>query len=191
MIKGDSRKIGERIEVRSGKEEIVIRISQRIERWQESLLLLWLLAWTFCGGVFLYYTFTAAAFSDRMFFAISSALWLFFFVRILKVFLWRKGGAEVIRLVPGKLTLKNAFWKRGKEESFALHQIFKLGLIRHSPTSFLAFLDDSFWIMGGDKIGFNYSGKRVQFGKQLSAKDADLLLKVISGGIREFSKKTQ
>jgi len=181
--------IGKRIRVVRGGDGIEIRISQRVQRWQEAMLLAWLTGWAFCGGVFIYYLINPAATSDRIFFLISSAVWLFFFVRILKVFLWRLGGEEIIRLVPGKLKIRNAFWNKGRTEEFPFQQIFKLGIITRSPNSFWAFLDDSFWIIGGEKVGFSVSGRRIQLGKQLSARDAELLIRVMESGMREWAKK--
>ncbi|MFM7725657.1 MAG: hypothetical protein ACKO7B_03065, partial [Flavobacteriales bacterium] len=77
---------------------------------------------------------------------------------------------------------------RGKRALFQHHNIFKLGLIKRDATSFLAFLDDSFWIIGGERVGFSYSGRRIQLGKQLALRDAELLLRVMESAIREFKK---
>jgi hypothetical protein len=189
MNQSEPKFIGKRIKVIRSPQRIEVQISQRIERWQESLLLAWLAGWAFCGAVFMYYLIIAQANSDRIFFIICTAVWLYFFVRILKVFLWRIAGREIIIMEPGMLTIQNAFWNSGRKEKFAMHQIFKLGLITRSPTNFLAFLDNSFWIMGGEKIGFSFSGRRVQLGKQLQTRDAELLVRVIESGIRELSKK--
>jgi hypothetical protein len=52
----------------------------------------------------------------------------------------------------------------------------------------LAFLDDSFWIIGGERVGFNYNGSKRRFGKQLERKDAELLIRVIESSFREFGK---
>lgn len=180
--------IGKRISVLRSKEDIVITITQQIERWQEALLITWLMAWTFCGVVFIKYAIETTVFSDRVFFIIASSLWLYFFVKIVKVFLWRKGGREIIRISKGKLEITNAYWRRGLPETFFLRNIFKLGLIKRDPGNFLAFLDDSFWVIGGERVGFSHSGNKIRVGKQLSVKDAELLIRVIESGVREFSK---
>jgi hypothetical protein len=191
MNQTEPKFIGKSISIQRGRDFIEVRISQKILRWQESLLFVWLLGWTFCGSVFIYYALEAEASSDRLFFIICSSLWLFFFVRITKVFLWRRGGVEILRISPGKFTIRNAFWNFGKIQEFHLNHVFKLGMQKKSATSFLAFLDDSFWIMGGDRLGFSYSGQQIQFAKQLTTRDAELLLRVIDGAIREHQKKAQ
>lgn len=180
--------IGKRITVVRSKEDIVITITQQIERWQEALLVTWLLGWTFCGVVFIKYAIETTVFSDRVFFIIATSLWLYFFVKILKVFLWRKGGREIIRISKGQLEIYNAYWKRAMPETFRISNIFKLGLIKRDPANFLAFLDDSFWVIGGERVGFSHSGTKIRVGKQLSIKDAELLVRVIESGMREFGK---
>lgn len=188
MNQTEPKFIGKRIRVSRSKENITIEITQKIERWQEAMLFFWITAWTFCGGAFLYYAFNAASQSEQIFFIICSSLWLFFFIRITKVFLWRLIGKEIIIITRDGMSLRNAFGTMGKRESFQHHNIFKLGLIKRDPSSFLAFLDDSFWIIGGERVGFSYSGRRVQLGKQLSLRDAELLLRVMESALREFKK---
>ena len=139
-------------------------------------------------GCEVHLTFNAANQSEQIFFIICSSLWLFFFIRITKVFLWRLIGKEIIRMDREGLFVKNAFGSRGKSETFNYQTIFKLGLIKRDPASFLAFLDDSFWIIGGERIGFSYSGRKIQLGKQLDARDAELLLRVMESAIREYKK---
>jgi hypothetical protein len=186
MNQSEPKFIGKRIKVTRSKEAITVEISQSIERWQEALLFTWLIAWTFCGSVFLYYAFNSTARTEQIFFIIASSLWLFFFVRIFKVLLWRRMGKEIIRLERGQMILKNAIGSRGKQETFNYPNIFKLGLIKRDPTSFLAFLDDSFWIIGGERVGFSHSGQKIRIGKQLQVKDAELLIRVIESAMRDF-----
>jgi hypothetical protein len=170
------------------KDAINIEINQKIERWQEAMLFFWITAWTFCGGAFLYYAFNANSQSEQIFFIICSSLWLFFFIRITKVFLWRLIGKEMIRISKEGVSIRNAFGSWGKKELFVHQNIFKPGLIKRDPTSFLAFLDDSFWIIGGERVGFSYSGRRIQLGKQLTLHDAELLLRVMESAMREYKK---
>lgn len=180
--------IGKRISTVRSKEDIVITITQQVQRWQETLLLVWLMGWTFCGVVFIKYAIQTTVASDRIFFIVCSALWAYFFVKMIKVLFWRKGGREIIRISKGKMELYNAFWKKSKLEEFQIKQIFKLGLITRDSGNFLAFLDDSFWIIGGERVGFNYNGSKRRLGKQLERKDAELLIRVIESAFREFGK---
>jgi hypothetical protein len=188
MNQTEPKFIGKRIRVMREKDAINIEINQKIERWQVAMLFFWITAWTFCGGAFLYYAFNANSQSEQIFFIICSSLWLFFFIRITKVFLWRLIGKEMIRISKEGVSIRNAFGSWGKKELFVHQNIFKPGLIKRDPTSFLAFLDDSFWIIGGERVGFSYSGRRIQLGKQLTLHDAELLLRVMESAMREYKK---
>jgi hypothetical protein len=188
MNQTEPKFIGKRIRVMREKDAINIEINQKIERWQEAMLFFWITSWTFCGGAFLYYAFNANSQSEQIFFIICSSLWLFFFIRITKVFLWRLIGKEMIRINKEGVSIRNAFGSWGKKELFVHQNIFKPGLIKRDPTSFLAFLDDSFWIIGGERVGFSYSGRRIQLGKQLTLHDAELLLRVMESAMREYKK---
>lgn len=181
--------IGKRIQVQKFKYEIRISISQQVERWQEAMLIAWLSGWTFCGMVFIGYAVESQDFSERMFFIILSSVWFFFFIRIGKVLMWRKMGRELISITPEGLALKNAMGKRGKAEVFKLDSILKLGIIKHEDTNFLSFLDQSFWVIGGDRVGFNHGNAKIRLGKQLSIKDAELLVRTMDSAIREFKKQ--
>ena len=188
MNQSEPKFIGKRIRVMREKDAINIEINQKIERWQEAMLFFWITSWTFCGGAFLYYAFNANSQSEQIFFIICSSLWLFFFIRITKVFLWRLIGKEMIRINKEGVSIRNAVGSWGKKELFVHQNIFKPGLIKRDPTSFLAFLDDSFWIIGGERVGFSYSGRRIQLGKQLTLHDAELLLRVMESAMREYKK---
>jgi hypothetical protein len=184
-----SQKISERIYVeKPNPHEVYIEIDQKIPRWQESMLLVWLMAWTFCGGVFVYYAFQPGPWSDRIFFIISTSAWAYFFVRIAKVFLWRRMGKEKIWIRTGEMEIQNSIGKWGKKEKFKLANIQKLGMIKQDPGNFFVFLDNSFWIIGGDKIGFVHGSTPHRIGKQLSVRESDLLLKVVDSAVKAFSK---
>ena len=178
--------IGKRISVTRLKDEMTIEITQQVERWQEAALLGWLGAWAFCGVAFIYYTFASTDSSQRMFFAVLTAVWFYFFVRITKVFFWRKIGKEIINISHGNMYLKNAYGKKGKQEMFSFESITNLGLVKIESTNFFAFLDDSFWIIGGDRVGFNFGKEKIRLGKQLPERDAELLVRVLESAMKEY-----
>ncbi|MFM7770531.1 MAG: hypothetical protein ACKO8Q_08235 [Bacteroidota bacterium] len=179
--------IGKRIKIERSKDLLKISIHQQIERWQEALLYAWILAWTFCGGVFLFYAFTTQVQSEKIFFGVCSGLWAYFFYRITKVLMWRKTGKEILIFTPGNMTLQNAFANKGKIEKFELSKISQLGLVKQDPNSFFYFLDDSFWVMGGERLGFSHKGIKYRFGKQLSIKDSQQLLRSVDSAVKGYS----
>ena len=48
---------------------------------------------------------------------------------------------------------------KGKERYFSLTGVGEFSAVERSETSFLGNLAQSFWILGGDNIHFNYNGK--------------------------------
>lgn len=186
MNQSEPKFIGKRISIRKDKQHLKVEISQQVERWQEAILIAWLAAWFFCGMTFIYFAATSTNRPEQIIAIIATSIWLYFFVRITKVFIWRKRGREVLTFSNGKLTLKNSFGGRGKEESFNFQHIAKLGLVTKDPSSFLAFLDDSFWMIAGDRVGFNYSGQKIRLGKQLAIRDAELLIRVMESAMKEY-----
>lgn len=189
MAQGAPLFIGERIQVERAKDQVTIRISQKIKGWQEAMLYAWLMAWTFCGAVFIYSLVTTTVSSEIFFFSICTAVWLYFFYRILRVLMWRKRGEEVLTFTPGKLELRNAFGSKGSSLEVELDKMSQLGMVNQDPNSFFYFLDDSFWVMGGDRLGFAYKGKKYRFGKQLTPRDAQQLLKSVDSAVKGFSGK--
>jgi hypothetical protein len=103
--------------------------------------------------------------------------------------MWRKRGEEVLTFTPGKLELRNAFGSKGSSLDIELSKLSQLGMVNQDPNSFFYFLDDSFWVMGGDRLGFVYNGKKYRFGKQLTPRDSQQLLKSVDSAIKGFSGK--
>ena len=85
------------------------------------------------------------------------------------------------------MTLQNAFGNRGKKEKFTLENIKQLGVVKQDENSFFYFLDDSFWIMGGERLGFVYNSSKIRFGKQLNPRDAQVLLRSVDSAVKGYS----
>jgi hypothetical protein len=181
--------IGERISFAKTKDQLSIIITQEIPRWKESLFLAWILAWVFCGILFILELTQRTDQQERLFFTVVIAFWAFFMVRIGKAYLWRKGGREMIRISPRELTIKNGWWKYGKAKSYFLDNVKEVSLIPVDPKNFMQSLDRSFWVVGGENIAIKYMKKELRVGKQLEEKEARQLAMLIDKGISEFRRK--
>jgi hypothetical protein len=184
----EGKMIGERIWFDRTKSHLEVVITQRVEFWKELLLILWLIGWLFCGIVFVYFLNQAEFQSQRVFLFVSLGFWAFFMFRISRVFFWRRIGKELINVGDGKITIRNQIGRFGKVQTYNLQHVKNIGLVKFSDRNFLQFMDQSFWIIGGDKLGFSYMSKKYQFGKQLNEKDYRALLFVVEKAIRSFSK---
>ena len=177
--------IGNRISIEEHKDAITIVITQTIPFSQQLSLELWIGAWTGLGCLFGYGAWTYPG-DERTFFLIGLIFWGFFMVRITKVALWRRMGREIIKLSHGRLLIKNAFKTRGKDRYFALKKVGKFTAHDIPIKSFIQQLDQSFWIIGGDKLHFDFNGKPYVLGKQLKHSDALQLANVLNKGVAKF-----
>jgi hypothetical protein len=173
--------IGNRINIiEATDKELKVVIFAQMEKWKETLLMAWLLAWTFCGVYFVYELITGDYNADyRLFFIILLSFWLYYEVKITKAYLWRKFGKELIRISEDRLFIKNDIRSYGKMNEYFKENIKQFGLINLSEKSFKKASENSYWVVGGDTIGFEYMGKKIVFAKQLDDHDSKQLIKVI------------
>lgn len=180
--------IGQRISIAEHSDAITIAISANIPPSQQIALEAWFGAWLGLGGLMTYGAYSSSG-DERMYLLVSLAFWAFFFVRILKVILWRRMGSEIIRISTKEMMIKDAFKTKGKERFYFLESIGKLEAVERNETSFFGSLDQSFWILGGDNIHFNYKSKTHVLGKQLSKSDAMQLSNYLNKSIARYLKK--
>ncbi len=180
--------ISDRVSYKDHDGYTTIVVSTKIERWKESLILFWLLAWTFCGGYFIY------ALSTQNFdrettlgLVIMLAFWVYFEVRIGRAFLWRKYGVEFLKLEDNQLFYKRSIKGYGKAKSYFCSNIKEVVKIEKNKLSPLAFLEGSSWFIGGETIQFTHKDRIVKFGMQLSEKEANKLLETFKKKIKQQS----
>lgn len=184
------KKIGERISFENHKGYTTLVISTKIERWQESLMIAWILAWTFCGAVFIYYLFAGGLErNDRLIVFVISVFWAYFEYRIIKTFLWRKFGIEFIKIDADKFTIKKSTLSYGKATEYITKQIDynNVECLKQNPKSFAKVMNDSFWIIGEGAVRFSDKGKYIYFGHQLEADDSDKLAKEVRKTLKKYA----
>jgi hypothetical protein len=181
------RLISDRISIDETNNFSVV-ILGKVERWKESLLLFWVLAWTFCGLVFLTYFFGDTPYHYDLSMLILLSFWAYFEVRIVKVFFWRRKGYEQLQFKDNAIVIRNSLFTKGKERVYELDAIDAFYAMPDSSRNFFAFMDDSFWVIGGDRIYFDYFGKKVVFAKQISTEETRKTLQVLNGKLK-LSKK--
>lgn len=177
--------IGDRITYAWHEDALTIIIDQAIPRSRRLMLESWFLAWLGVGGATAM-EMAGATGSDRTFFLVFMAFWVFFAFRVLKVILWRRIGREMVRITAEGMSVKNAFNDLGRARFFIKDNIKKMEVVQRDPTKFMQNLDQSFWIMGGDSLQFTYLRGRFVLGKQLDNKSAAQLAKLIDKGLRKF-----
>lgn len=180
--------ITERVSYDRQGDGLSVVIGNRLPKLQLFLLVAWLVAWTFSGGAFIR---EAARNTDpdmRIPFIIMIAFWAYFEIRILRVALWRTKGFELWRIKDGELTIKDSLFGYGKASRYFVANIQRFGLLNMDETSWKWQMSDSFWTRGGERLGFEYQGKKVAFGRGLTKPEADQLAHLLSKELKRERK---
>jgi energy-coupling factor transporter transmembrane protein EcfT len=189
------RIISERISITENADKTSIVILGKLERWKESLLLFWLLAWTFCGTVFIYYYLFPTPYQYSVVMLIFLIFWIYFELKIAKIFLWRRSGFEFLEFANGNFSIKNSIHGYGKLSNYDIREIKSFEKINFQQKNFFAFMDQSFWVLGGDRIYFKYNGKDIIFGKQIIEEEQNALIQILNGALkkekRSLNKKSR
>ena len=160
----------------------------KAERWKESLLLFWLLSWTFCGLVFLTYFFGDTEFHHSMPMLVVIGFWVYFEMRTLKVFFWRRKGFEHIVFSSSELIYQRNLLGRGKKNSYSIMDIEGFYPNKYFPKNFFSFMENSFWVIGGERIYFSYFGKNIALGMQINELEAKKVISLLNGKLKRSKK---
>jgi len=115
--------------------------------------------------------------------------WIYYFVRIGRVFLWLNWGREYIKIDKIALTLKPSIGKYGRAKEYFIENISKISVFTPEKNSLQAAWENSPWIRGGERVEFEYFGKRVRFGRKLEEQDAKQLFQLVTKKIDEHLKR--
>ena len=166
-------------------------VSARLPKGKEALLITWAIAWILCGA-YVIYARTELAEDDplRQYLLAFLAFWAYFAFKIGRVVLWRTKGFELWRIKDGSLTIKDSILGYGKASTYFVENIQKLGLLNFDETSIKWQLNDSPWVMGGERLGFEYLGKKAIFGKGITDEEARNVLSLLKQALTEERKRS-
>ncbi len=177
--------IGKRISVLKDEEVSSFVILPTDANWKLYLLTAWLFLWTVSGCVVLVNYFSVTNTNIKLVVIMWLGFWAYFEFKICKAFLFRKYGKEKIWVKGGKLFYWRDVAGRGKKLEFEKELVKDLALIEKKKTDFFAFMNESFWIIGGESISFSYASKTYRIGIQLSEEDAKELLRQVKHVLRD------
>lgn len=180
--------IGDKVSHQKQQGVFTLVISPKVTSLKETLLLTWLLAWTFCGIFFITQLFGPDPRETKLAIGVMVAFWAYFEFKICKAFFWRKHGLERIMIKDGYLHIKNDIKGFGKAKMYFIDNIQNLGLIKTNKKNFFEFMGNSFWVIGGETIGFEHLGKPVTFAQHLDDRDAKLLVRLMESELKLAKK---
>ena len=161
-----------RVSVERGASGTSIVFSPRLPRWKETLLVVWFTAWTCCGVYVAVELAHMPSSPQRAYVLAFMAFWLYFFLATGRTMLWRVKGFELMRVKDGAMTLKQSILGFGKAREHFMENVTRLAAIEMDERSWKWQLGQSFWVMGVERIGFEHFGRRVAFGRGMTAEEA-------------------
>lgn len=182
--------VSERVSVdrKDGRTSVVI--SARTTPAKRTLLVTWMVAWLTCGVIVLIErTKLPAGDPARQFMLAFLAFWAYFAVVGLRGLLWRLKGFELWRIKEGTLVVKNSIFGYGKAQQYFVDNIQKLGLITVDATSWKWQWNQSVWVIGGERIGFEHAGRKVVIGKNLTEPEARALVALLKEALKHERKR--
>lgn len=176
--------LSERVSVQRDGANATVVISPRLSSGKRTLLVTWTVAWSLCGCYILFELFRMPSGDQRSFTLAFLSFWTYYEFRLLRVLAWRLKGFELIRIKDASLTIKNSILGYGRAYEFFITNISGLGELKVDPLSWKWHLNDSFWVMGGERLGFEHLGKHVAFGKGLTAREVTDVLRVLKDALK-------
>ena len=99
--------------------------------------------------------------------------------------MWRKFGMEKIKLRDNKLFYKRDVAGRGKIKVFEYDFIKDFRIIDKKENSFIEILNNSYWVVGGERLAFDYYGKEIKLALQVNDGEAEGLYKLLKQKIKQ------
>jgi hypothetical protein len=173
-------------------EQLRVTISQGTTASNMAMLSIWMVMWLCLEAAVLYFWLQGSSEGNAAVgYAIYSAFWAFFAFRIGKVWLWRVRGSEVILIDRRGISVAMVFGQRGLPDFFA-HGAYKgLSRVEENPTQILRTFEQAFWSMGGETLKFSGGKRTMVFGKQLTDRDADGLLRLMRPAAQRLERKIE
>lgn len=177
--------IGKRISIFQKEDVFSVVIMPTDKKWKTGLLFIWLFAWTLCGVLVFANYFTLTDEKAKIIVICYMAFWIYFEYKIGRAFMFRRFGKEKLWIKKGKLFYRREVNKKGKIKEYDVELINDMEVLQPNRGNFFVQMQESFWVIGGERLGFTYGAKQVLFGIQLEDQDAEKLYKEL----KKFWKK--
>lgn len=184
--------IGERISFVEDKTKTTVVIEPQDISWVKMLMGGWVFMWIMIGISMCVWYFTRAHDQqETIAVVVFMSFWTYFAIRVTRSWMWLMWGKELIKIDEVSMTYKRSIRKYGRATPYYLENIMKMRLSQPKENSFQAAWEKSPWIVGGERIEFDYMGKIVRFGRKLNEKDAELLFKYLTKRIEQQVRKNK
>lgn len=169
------QKIGQQISIHKNGNESKVEIQPLYSSKDKTGLIMWLVAWTFCGLAVLSQLFFDYAKAEKVMMLIYLVFWLYFELKVLYAFRWQKAGKEVIEIKNGSLFYTQLIGQRGLPVEYKLTEIKYFKFMESAKKGFFNDLNQSIWMVAGETVEFEVNGSLKRLGLKLSESDAKKL----------------
>lgn len=176
--------IGKRVSVYRDGDVASFVILPSDASWKIYLLFAWLFLWTVSGVIVGANYFTLTNTNMKLVVIMWLGFWAYFEFKIGKAFLFRRFGKEKVWIKGGKLYYWRDIAGKGKKLEFEKDLIKDLEVIEKNKGDFFASMNESFWVIGGESIVFNYGAKVYRLGVQLPEADARELVRQVKHALK-------
>ncbi|XOV68920.1 MAG: hypothetical protein ACFHU9_06990 [Fluviicola sp.] len=184
--------IGERISFVEDKNRTTIVIEPVNAGWVRSAMGAWVFMWFAIGiSVIINYNSLGLDENQAVFIWVFMAFWAYYAVRVTRSWLWLMWGKELIKIDEVAMTYKRSIKKYGKANPYLLENIQKMRVSTPKENSVQAAWEKSPWVVGGERLEFDYMGRLVRFGRKLNEKDAEMLFRYITKRIEQQIRKNK
>lgn len=178
--------IGERISFVEDKNRTTVVIQPMNVGWMRSLMGAWVFMWLTIGAIMgWYYMYQPTTQQEAIIIIVFLVFWAYYAVRVTRSWFWLMWGKELIKIDEVALTYKRSIRKFGKATPYLLENINKMRVATPKDNSFQAAWEKSPWIVGGERMEFDYMGKVIRIGRKLEEKDAEVLFKYLTKRVEQ------
>ncbi|NRA11276.1 MAG: hypothetical protein HRT57_04895 [Crocinitomicaceae bacterium] len=184
--------IGKRVSFVDDKSKTTIVVHPKDIGWLKGLMGAWVSMWLTLGAIVIWYSLNSKfTEQESIIIIIFLAFWVYFAFKVMKSWFWLMWGKELIKIDEAKLIYKKSIRKYGKSKFFLLENISKIAVYKTEERSLQAAWEKSPWVIGGERLEFEYQGKVIKIGRKLDAKDAELLFKLLTKRIETQVRKNK
>lgn len=173
--------IGKRISFSDETSKTTIVIHPQDIGWVRGVMGAWVFMWLTLGAIVIWAYFAVKLTEQETIIVyIFLAFWVYYAFKVTKSWFWLMWGKELIKLDEAKLSYKRSTLNYGKAHSYLIENITGMRMHKLEKKSAQTAWEKSPWIVGGERLEFDYLGKVVKMGRKLDEKDGELLFKLLA-----------
>lgn len=184
-----TEKTSSRLHIKQEADKTSIRLKAWYEKSKQQLFMLWIIIWALCGAIVIAQFFGEYSRQEKIFFIVWIGFWLYFLFIAVKAFRWRATGVELIEATSEGIRYVRQIGEKGIPELFEWEGCTNFRLYgKEEKGLFADIMGNSYWVIGGECVAFDYYGTPLAFGMNISEKDAQKLLALLKNEKKKIGK---